>query len=74
MHRVAEPYKLYCVSTIVHIYVQDYGMDGLLLVWVMFLKFAEPFYHLAILGTLDWVMLNLYLCIFLLIHAVISVL
>jgi hypothetical protein len=27
VQRVAEPYKLYCVSAVVHIYVQDYGMD-----------------------------------------------
>jgi len=72
--RVAEPYNLYCVSSIVHSYVQDYGMDGLVLVWGMFLTFAEPFYHLASHSTLDLVMLKLYLCIFLLTQAVISVL
>jgi hypothetical protein len=72
--RVAEPYKLYCVSSIVRSYVQDYGMDGLLLVWVMFLTFAEPFYHLASHSTLDLVMLKLYLCIFILTQAVISAL
>jgi len=72
--RVSEPYKLYCVSNIVHSYVQDCGMDGLLLVWGMFLTFAEPFYHLASHSTLDLVMLKLYLCIFILTQAVISVL
>jgi len=74
VQRVAEPYKLYCVSSIVHSYVQDYGMDGLLLVWGMFLMFAEPFYNLASHSTLDLVMLKLYLCIFLLTQAVISML
>jgi hypothetical protein len=75
VRRVAEPYKHYCVSIkYCTQYVQNCEMVGLLLVWGMFLMFAEPFYHLASHNTLDLIMLKLYLYILLFTQAVISVL